>query len=51
VLGFEPMTYGPENECATHYTTAPHLAISALLIRTYYHYHITIALLTNSTVS
>jgi len=25
VLGFEPMTYGSESECATHYTTAPHL--------------------------
>jgi len=24
VLGFEPMTYGSESECATHYTTAPH---------------------------
>jgi len=23
VLGFEPMTYGSESECATHYTTAP----------------------------
>jgi len=27
VLGFdfEPMTYGPESECATHYTITPHL--------------------------
>jgi len=25
VLEFEPMTYGSESECATHYTTAPHL--------------------------
>jgi len=24
VLGFEPMTYGSESECATHYTTVPH---------------------------
>jgi len=24
MLGLEPMTYGPESECATHYTTAPH---------------------------
>jgi len=24
VLGFEPMTYGSESECASHYTTAPH---------------------------
>jgi len=24
VFGFEPMTYGSESECATHYTTAPH---------------------------
>jgi len=24
VRGFEPMTYGSECECATHYTTAPH---------------------------
>jgi len=24
VLGFEPMTYGSESECATHDTTAPH---------------------------
>jgi len=24
VLGFEPMTYGSESECATHYTIAPH---------------------------
>jgi len=24
VLGFEPMTYGSESECDTHYTTAPH---------------------------
>jgi len=23
-LGFEPMTYGFESECATHYTTAPY---------------------------
>jgi len=23
-IGFEPMTYGSESECATHYTTAPH---------------------------
>jgi len=22
-VGFEPMTYGSESECATHYTTAP----------------------------
>jgi len=26
VLGFEPMTYGSESECAIHYTTAPHEA-------------------------
>jgi len=24
VFEFEPMTYGSESECATHYTTAPH---------------------------
>jgi len=24
MLGFEPMTYGSESECAIHYTTAPH---------------------------
>jgi len=24
MLGFEPMTYESEGECATHYTTAPH---------------------------
>jgi len=23
VLGFEPITYGYESECATHYSTAP----------------------------
>jgi len=23
VLGFEPMTYGSQGECATQYTTAP----------------------------
>jgi len=27
VLGFEPMTYGYESECATHYTTAPNKSI------------------------
>jgi len=24
MLGFQPMTYGSESECAIHYTTAPH---------------------------
>jgi len=27
VLGFEPMTYGSESECATHYTTVPNLSL------------------------
>jgi len=25
VLDFEPMTYGSESECATHYTIAPEI--------------------------
>jgi len=28
VLGFEPMTYGSESECAAHYTIAPHKGLS-----------------------
>jgi len=32
VLGFEPMTYGSESECATHYTTATHNECSLLVI-------------------
>jgi len=33
VLGFEPMTYGSESECATHYTTAPHTASAVEVLK------------------
>jgi len=32
MLGFKPMIYGSEKECATHYTTAPHSSVRPIIV-------------------